>query len=100
MKFVFDLQRFDAEISDGKVTIPAGETFTLDDVIYTAGSSGAATLNLDSDGKVSGIASGSVTATLDGASDSAAITFDGSTPFDFTALLHLTHSTLAIKTVR
>ena len=41
MNLIFDLQRFDAEISDGKVTIPAGESFTLDDVIYTAGSSGA-----------------------------------------------------------
>ena len=81
--FIFDLQRFDAEISDGKVTIPANETYTLDGVTYKAGTDGAV-LTLDDAGKVSGIASGSVTATIDGASESPAIIFDGTKAFEFT----------------
>lgn len=67
--FIFDLQRFDGNI----VTIPANGTHTLDGVTYTAISN--AVLNLD-DGKVSGLASGSVTATIAGATNSPTVTFD------------------------
>ena len=74
MKFTFDIQRFAVTVTDGQVTIPAGETYTLDGVTYTAASSGA-TLNLDG-GKVSGIASGSVTATT--SNSDAKISFDAS----------------------
>lgn len=81
--FIFDLQRFDAEVSDGKVTIPANETYTLEGVTFTAGTDGAV-LTLDEDNKVSGMSSGSVTATIDGASDSPTIIFDGTKAFEFT----------------
>ena len=66
--FIFDLQRFDTQ------TISAGETFAADGVTYTA-AEGDATLNLD-DGKVSGLASGKVIATVTGAENSPAVTFD------------------------
>lgn len=56
--FVFDLQRFaTTEIKKDNFT-------TIDGVTYTAVED--AVLNLDSNNKVSGIASGSVTATLEG----------------------------------
>ncbi len=77
--FVFDLQRFTAQI------ISAGETFTLDGVIFTA-LDGDAELNLDDDGKVSGIASGKVSAVVAGADNSPTVTFDASGgTFNFTA---------------
>ncbi len=61
MKFTFDLQRFD------EVSIAAGDTYALDGVTYTALED--ARLNLDDDGKVSGIASGSVSAVVTGRSN-------------------------------
>ena len=66
--FIFDLQRF------AKVTISKGGTREFDGVTYKATSK--AVLNLDSDGKVSGLKSGSVTATITGVTDSPTITFD------------------------
>lgn len=76
--FVLDLQRFDAQI------IPESETFTSDGVIYTA-LEGETELNLNSDGKVSGISSGRVRATVAGTSNSPTVVFDAtSKAFDFT----------------
>ena len=69
--FIFDLQRFD----DSTVTLAAGVTHTADNVTYTAGDDGAV-LKL-TDGKVSGITSGSVVATLADSDSSPAVTFDG-----------------------
>ena len=57
--FTFILQRFAVEISDGKVTIPAGESYERDGVIYTAISD--AQLNLDDEGKVAdGVVAGAI----------------------------------------
>ena len=64
------------------ITIPTGKTYELNGVTYTATQD--AVLNLDDAGKVSGLASGSVTAVVSGAKNSPTITFDGSTAFDFT----------------
>jgi len=61
MKLTFDLQRFD------EVTILAGDTYMLDGVTYTALED--ARLNIGDDGKVSGIASGSVSAVVTGRSN-------------------------------
>ena len=72
--FIFDLQRF------ATVTISKGNSQTFDGVTYTALSD--AVLNQDSDGKISGIASGSVTATIEGSS-AVQVTFDGTNAFDF-----------------
>ena len=69
--FIFDLQRF------AQVTISAGRTRKFDGVTYTA-LDGDATLNLDDDGKVSGLASGKVQATVTGATNSPKVTFDAS----------------------
>ncbi len=60
-KFIFDLQRFD------DVSIAAGDSYKLDGVTYTALEDSR--LNLDDDGKVSGIASGSVSAVVTGRSN-------------------------------
>ncbi len=67
--FIFDLQRFD------EVTILAGDTCALDGVTYTALED--ARLNLDDDGKVSGIASGKVQATVS-RRNNPIVTFDAS----------------------
>ncbi len=66
--FIFDLQRFDT------LTLVADEPHQRDGVTYTALND--AQLNLDDDGKVSGIASGSVIATVTGKEDSPTVTFD------------------------
>ena len=71
----FDLQRFAATVADGKVTIPAGNTYTLDGITYMAIED--AQLNLDSNNKISGIASGKVTATVMQQSNPT-VTFDAS----------------------
>ncbi|MBO4779823.1 MAG: hypothetical protein J5497_04210, partial [Selenomonadaceae bacterium] len=68
-QFIFDLQRFATQM------VSAGGTYALDGVTYTA-VDGDAVLNLDDDGKVSGIASGKVQAVVTGATDSPSITFD------------------------
>ncbi|MBR2774013.1 MAG: hypothetical protein IKD73_03375, partial [Selenomonadaceae bacterium] len=76
--FIFDLQRF------AEVTITADNTYKLDGVTYKAVSD--AVLNLDDDGKVSGLASGSVQATVTGSDDSPTVTFDATDgAIDFTA---------------
>ena len=76
--FIFDLQRF------ADVTISAGETYALDGVTYTALTD--AQLNLDSDNKISGIASGKVTAVVTGAENSPTAAFDATDgEFNFTA---------------
>ncbi|MBR4642089.1 MAG: hypothetical protein IKO74_05120, partial [Selenomonadaceae bacterium] len=72
--FVFDLQRF------ATTEIKKDNSTTIDGVTYTAVED--AVLNLDSNNKVSGIASGSVTATLEGNS-AVQVTFDGNKAFDF-----------------
>ena len=75
--FIFDLQRF------AEVAISADNSYDLDGVTYTAVSD--AVLNLD-DGKVSGLASGSVTATITDATDSPTINFDATdSAVNFTA---------------
>ncbi len=77
-KFIFDLQRFD------EVSIAAGDTYALDGVTYTALEDSR--LTLDDDGKVSGIASGKVTATVTNKKNSPTVTFDASDgAIDFTA---------------
>ncbi|MBR4904646.1 MAG: hypothetical protein IKZ53_08235 [Selenomonadaceae bacterium] len=73
--FIFDLQRF------ADVTIAAGESYTLDGVTYTATTDSV--LNL-ADEKISGIASGKVTAVVTGMENSPTVTFDGTTPLEFT----------------
>ena len=86
INFIFDLQRFAA------VTISAGDTREFDGVTYKAVED--AQLNLDDDNKVSGIASGSVQATITDAETSPTITFDASDgAFNFTAV---TDSTLNV----
>ncbi len=76
-RFIFDLQRFDT------VAINASESQTIDGVTYTATSD--AVLNRDDAGKVSGLASGSVTAVVSGAETSPTITFDATDgAIDFT----------------
>ena len=67
-KFIFDLQRFDTQI------ISAGQSVTIDGVTYKAVSD--AQFNLDDAGKVSGLASGKVTAVVNGVENSPTITFD------------------------
>ncbi len=67
------------------VTIAQDETQTIDGVLYTA-IDGEAQLNLDSDGAVTGIASGKVTAEISGSSSSPTITLDATDgAFEFTA---------------
>ncbi|MBR7024527.1 MAG: hypothetical protein IKI08_00760, partial [Selenomonadaceae bacterium] len=68
--FVFDLQRF------ATIAINKDNFQTIDGVTYTAITD--AVLNLDSDNKVTGIASGSVKATVEGAENSPTVTFDTS----------------------
>lgn len=75
-EFIFDLQKFAVEVSGNKVTIPATETYNLDGVTYTAVDD--VQLNLDSDGKVSGIVSGKVEAVANDADNSPVVTFDTS----------------------
>ena len=76
--FIFDLQRFADD-----VTINAGETYAADGVTYKAITD--AQLNVDDDA-VTGIASGSVAATVTGADTSPTVTFDASDgAIDFTA---------------
>ncbi|MBR0290064.1 MAG: hypothetical protein IJQ82_13900, partial [Selenomonadaceae bacterium] len=76
--FIFDLQRF------ATVTILEGKSQTFDGVTYTALSD--AVLNQDSDGKISGLASGKVQATVTDSDDSPTVTFDASDgAIDFTA---------------
>ena len=65
-------------------TILAGEFEVIDGVKYTAVDADAV-LNLDSDSKVTGIASGKVEATINEAETTPTITLDGATTFDFTA---------------
>ena len=78
----FDLQRFAVVVTDGQVTIPAGENYNSSGVTYTALDD--ASLNLDG-GKISGIASGKVTATVIG-KNNPTVTFDASDgAIDFTA---------------
>ena len=78
--FIFDLQRFDTQI------IPVSESFALDGVTYTAVDD-EATLNLDDEGKVSGIESGKVEAVLTDAETSPTVTFDATDgSFSFTAV--------------
>ena len=78
----FDLQRFAVVVNDSQVTIPAGENYNSSGVTYTALDD--ATLNLDG-GKVSGIASGKVTAAVTG-QNNPTVTFDASDgSIDFTA---------------
>ena len=69
-EFIFDLQRFT------DVTIAAGDSYTLDGVTYTAVTD--AVLNLDDNGKISGIASGKVQSVVTDATDSLTVTFDAS----------------------
>ena len=67
------------------ITIAQDETKTINGIVYTA-IDGSAQLNLDSDGSVTGIASGKVTAEISGASSSPTITFDATDgAFNFTA---------------
>ena len=66
--FIFDLQRF------SEVTITAGDTYELDGVTYKAVSDSV--LNLDDDGKISGIASGKVQATVTDSDDSPTVTLE------------------------
>ena len=76
--FIFDLQRFADD-----VTINAGENYKADGVTYKAITD--AQLNVDDDA-VTGIASGSVAATVTGADTSPTVTFDASDgAIDFTA---------------
>ena len=78
----FDLQRFAATT----IEIPAGETYTLDGVTYTAITDSE--FNLDDNDKISGIASGSVKATVTNKENSPTITFettDGSNNFTLTS---------------
>ena len=78
--FIFDLQRFTT------LAIEAGKTQTIDGVTYSAVDDDA-TLNLDGDGKVSGIASGKVEAVLADAETSPTVTFDATDgAFNFTAV--------------
>ena len=72
--FIFDLQRF------ATTEIKANQSAVIDGVTYTALSD--TVLNLDDAEKVTGIASGSVTATIEGNS-AVQVTFDGSKAFDF-----------------
>ena len=76
--FIFDLQRF------ATTEIKKDNSTTIDGVTYTAVED--AVLNLDSDNKVSGVASGSVQAVVAGAENSPTVTFDTSDgAIDFTA---------------
>ena len=66
------------------ITINVGKTYAADGVTYTALST--AQLTTDSDGKISGIASGSVAATVTDADTSPTVTFDASdSAIEFTA---------------
>ena len=76
--FIFDLQRFATQ----KIT--AGDTLPLDGVNYTAIEDSV--LNLDDEGKISGIASGKVLAVVADAENSPKVTFDATNnEFNFTA---------------
>ncbi|MBR1580197.1 MAG: hypothetical protein IJ668_06840 [Selenomonadaceae bacterium] len=67
------------------MTLTEGTSVEVDGITYTA-EDGDAQLNLDSDGKVAGLASGKVSAVVSGASDSPTITFDaGDGALEFTA---------------
>ncbi|MBR4382344.1 MAG: hypothetical protein IKP64_02175, partial [Selenomonadaceae bacterium] len=66
----FDLQRFATQ------EISAGDTYTQNGLIYTAITD--AVLNLDDDGKISGLESGKVQSTLINSENSPTITFDAS----------------------
>lgn len=66
--FIFDLQRFVG------IVISAGESYQLDGVTYTAVENSQ--LNLDSNGKISGISSGKVYAVASGVEDSPVVVFD------------------------
>ena len=82
--FIFDLQRFAPEISDGKVKILMGEYYELDGVTYTATKDSQ--LNLDDEEKVSGIASGRIMATVTDSLYSPIVVFDASDgAIDFSA---------------
>ena len=72
--FIFDLQRF------ATTTITAGDSLELDGIIYAAIDD--AVLNRDNEGKVSGIASGKVVATLEDNPD-VQVAFDGRQAFEF-----------------
>ncbi|MBR0060667.1 MAG: hypothetical protein IJP68_04220, partial [Selenomonadaceae bacterium] len=66
-------------------TLTEGSVVEVDGVTYTAVDSNA-TLNIDDDGKVSGLASGKVSAVVSGAETSPIVTFDATdAEFNFTA---------------
>ena len=90
-KIIFDLQSFSENVNH----LSAGSNWTIDGIKYTAVKD--TVFNVDDDGKPTGIASGTVTATIAGVENSPTITFNGST--DMKAVLSVGDSdTINVKT--